>query len=87
MAEVQTVSANQKTGHRGWMSIKEGKVLITSIWFADIVVIDKGAGGLTEIGMRSGTKFATSASVGEVQDAIGIATVLFETSTTRKRSS
>jgi hypothetical protein len=83
MAEVQTVSADQKTGHRGWVSISEGKVLITSIWFSDVTAIDKGAGGLTEILMRSGVHFATAASVAEVQSAIGIATTLWETTATR----
>jgi hypothetical protein len=83
MAEVQTVSADQKTGHRGWVSINEGKVLVKSIWFSDIAAIDRGAGGLAEILMRNGKEFATATSVGEVQEAIAVATVLFETSSTR----
>jgi hypothetical protein len=83
MATVQTISAEQKSGFRGWLLVKEAKVLVKSIWFSDVAAVDRGAGGLTEILMRNGKTYATSASVGEVQAAMSTATVLFETSSTR----
>jgi hypothetical protein len=83
MATVQTISAEQKSGFRGWLLIKENKVLVKSIWFSDVTAIDRGAGGLTELLMRNGKEYVTSATVSEVQEAMAKATILFETSSTR----
>ena len=83
MATAQTISAEQKSGHRGWLLIKEGKQLVKSIWFSDVAAFDRGKGGLTEILMRNGREYVTQASVGELQEAMATATILFETSSTR----
>ena len=83
MAETQKVSADQGTGRRGWIQIKEGSVVISAIWFSDVSATEKGAGGLTELLMRNGKEYVTSATVSEVQEAMAKATILFETSSTR----
>jgi len=77
---------------RGWILIKDGPVLITSIWSFDIMSVGTSEkDGSTQISMREpeGLWHKTSATVADVHRAISAARALFyssEHSPTKRRS-
>jgi hypothetical protein len=81
----QTVTADETA--RGFILIKEGGELLTSIWINDIMCINRNnkENGGAQISIRGGNGLwiRTSASVGEVHAALSTARVLMSA---RKRS-
>jgi hypothetical protein len=86
--EQQSASADEQS--RGYVLIKDDLgVLITAFWLWDVMAVNKGENGRTQVAMRdpSGLWFSTTASVSEVFGAIRTATVLYYASNARKSAS
>ena len=87
MAFTQKQTASADESARGFILIKEGGELLTTVWVNDIMSVnrdDKEKGGARiTIRAANGLWFRTTASVGEVFAAISTARVLMAA---RKRS-
>jgi hypothetical protein len=76
-----TATADEST--RGWVLIKDGPVLVASIWGFDIVTVGVGAkNGETQISIRDADALwiKTTASVADVYRAVSAASVLYHSS-------
>jgi hypothetical protein len=76
-----TATADEST--RGWVLIKDGPVLVASIWGFDIASVGTGAkNGETQVSIRNGQGLwiKTSATVADVHRAVSAASVLYHSS-------
>ena len=76
-----TATADDQT--RGWILIKDGPTLISSIWSFDIASVGVGAkNGETQISIRDGQGLwiKTSATVADVHRAVSTARILWNAS-------
>ena len=74
----QTVSADEST--QGWILIKDGPVVVTSIWSFDIMSVGASEkDGSTQISMReaNGLWHKTSATVADTHRAVSAARALW----------
>jgi hypothetical protein len=74
----QTVTADESA--RGWILIKDGPVLLTSIWSFDMMTVGVSPeDGSTQISIRDATGLwhKTTASVADVHRAVSAARVLY----------
>ena len=78
-----THTATADDAARGWILIKDGPTLISSIWSFDIASVGVGAkDGVTQISIRDGQGLwiKTSATVADVHRAVSTARILWNSS-------